>query len=431
MKILVEQSGYPLANLGDVSMLQVALARLNNLWPDALIEVFTCAPDKLEKFCENAHPVELSGHTIWYFPLIGRLYQLLPSQLAEYWSEMEWKLRHNSPSLTKSLMQLKLKARPSETKALRTFIKAVYEADLVVATGGGYITDEFEDLATKVLGVLGMAKKLGKPTVMLGQGLGPLENPNLRTKAKAVLPLVDLITLREQRASMPLLNSLGVSPNRVIVTGDDALELAYQARNPELGYGIGVNLRMAKYAEVNVQIVEKVRLALQDYVLKKETQLIPIPISQYDSDSKTIQQLLRGYDDKCDGGQSLDTPLKIIKQIGHCRIVVTGSYHAAVFALAQGIPVICLAKSKYYIDKFFGLAEQFGSGCEVILLDDEQLQKKLIFSIDQAWKLAKICRENLLVSAKQQIGCSHVAYQQIYTLVESRHLISHANSSLI
>ena len=30
------------------------------------------------------------------------------------------------------------------------------------------------------------------------------------------------------------------------------------------------------------------------------------------------------------------------------RLVITGSYHAGVFALAQGVPVLALAKSAYY-----------------------------------------------------------------------------------
>jgi len=295
---------------------------------------------------------------------------------------------------------------------------------LVVATGGGYITDEFPELASTVLSMLGMAKKLGKPTVMLGHGLGPLQNPRLRTIAKAVLPSVDLITLRERRAGIPLLDSLGVSQKRVITTGDDAIELAYEARNRELGQGIGVNLRMAKYAGVSGDMLETVRSALQDVARIKGALLLPLPISQDASDVQTIQKLMAGYDDNSDGGESLDTPLKVIKQVGQCRVVVTGSYHAGVFALAQGIPVVGLAKSQYYIDKFLGLADQFGTGCEVILLDDNQLREKLIVSIDNAWMSAETVRLQLLESARRQIESGHAAYQRVYDLVNSRRAVS-------
>ena len=46
----------------------------------------------------------------------------------------------------------------------------------------------------------------------------------------------------------------------------------------------------------------------------------------------------------------------VIERVGECRVVVTGSYHGAVFALAQGIPVVALVKSPYYVNKMAGLA---------------------------------------------------------------------------
>jgi colanic acid/amylovoran biosynthesis protein len=102
--------------------------------------------------------------------------------------------------------------------------------------------------------------------------------------------------------------------------------------------------------------------------------------------------------------------------------VVTGSYHAGVFALAQGISVVGLAKSQYYKDKFLGVADQFGIGCEVILLDGEQLWEKLIISINNAWRSSEEVRPQLLESAKRQIDLGHTAYRKIYQLVESRRL---------
>ena len=49
-----------------------------------------------------------------------------------------------------------------------------------------------------------------------------------------------------------------------------------------------------------------------------------------------------------------------ITTIARCRLVVTGSYHAALFALSMGVPAIGIATSRYYEDKFLGLADQFG-----------------------------------------------------------------------
>lgn len=427
MKILIENGGYRITNMGDLAMLQIAVLRLKALWPGASIEVFTTNPDLLTKFCPEVCPLVLAGSFKWFPSLVVRLHRLIPSSAArQHISKFEWKLHRYLPFLTRPILRRKLKKISMDNTCFNSLVRAVEAADLVVASGGGYITDFFEPKATRTLEILNLATWLDKPTVMLGQGLGPLQNPELWTKAKLVLPRVDLISLRENRTGMPLLESLGISRTRVTTTGDDAIELAYQGRSTECGDGIGVNVRVTGYSSVNTDALEIVRSALQYVAREKSVPLIPVPIANYqtEDDPKAIQKLLAGYDDDSDGGQDLNTPLKVIEQIGRCRVVVTGSYHAGVFALAQGIPVVGLAKSKYYVDKLLGLAEQFGTGCEVVFMDDERLKENLIFAIDNAWRLAEEVRAQLLESARQQVQLGHAAYQQVYKLVEFRRAVS-------
>jgi colanic acid/amylovoran biosynthesis protein len=427
MRILVENGAHHLRNLGDVAMLQVMLERLSNLWPDASIEVFTLSPEGLIKLFPNVRPLLLSGCKTWSSPLVHSAYKLIPGQrVAKRWSDMEWMFRKYSPSLVRSFINFKLKKQPEQAKNFEEYMEAIYGADLVVASGGGYITDVFKQHAVSAIETLGLATRLGKPTAMLGHGLGPLQDKELLAKARAVFPSVNLITLREQRAGVPLLNSIGVSQNCVMTTGDDAIELAYTARNTALGNGIGVNLRVAQYSGVNSSLLETIRLTLHNLAKKWDASLIPAPIDHLfyegyaEPDSATIEKLIKGYNHTSDGGRSLDTPLKVIEQIGQCRVVVTGSYHAGVFALSQGIPAIGLAKSEYYADKFLGLAEQFGVGCEVIFLNDRELQRKLVDSIDRAWQSAEQLRPQLLEAAKRQVELGHTAYKRVYELVNSR-----------
>ena len=412
----MEQSGYPLGNLGDVSMLKTAVQRLEKLYPHGEIKVLTSAPEKLALFCPQALPLSLSGRTIWYLPIIGSFYKLFSLPQQQQWWLKEWQFRQKYPRLAASLLQLKLKFRPQQTQDLQQFLDAIYNADLVVASGGGYINDSFPELASTVLGILAMAQKLGKPTVMLGHGVGPLKIPYLRSQAQQILPNVSLITLREKRASLPFLESLGVSSQRIVTTGDEAIESAYTARQEELGWGIGVNLRVAHYADVSKEMIAQVRCAVQSVAEEKQAKLIPVPISQYDGDAQTIKQLLMGYDNDSDGGSVWQTPEEIIAEVGKCRVVVTGSYHAGVFALSQGIPVIGLAKSPYYQDKFLGLADQFRVGCEVLFLNDGDLLPKLIAAINQAWESAPELRQPLLKAAQQQISLSRAAYEKIVDL---------------
>ena len=80
---------------------------------------------------------------------------------------------------------------------------------------------------------------------------------------------------------------------------------------------------------------------------------------------------MEGHEDNFHTSLVPATPEAVIRQIQRCRLVITGSYHAAVFALAMGIPTIGLAKSTDYIDKFMGLSALFGEGCETVVLNEQ------------------------------------------------------------
>jgi colanic acid/amylovoran biosynthesis protein len=127
-------------------------------------------------------------------------------------------------------------------------------------------------------------------------------------------------------------------------------------------------------------------------------------------DVETLRELLGGAGDEA---AALETPRQVIERIGGCRVMVTGSYHGAVFALAQGIPVVALARSRYYVDKMTGLAHQFGLGCEIVGLDGSGAPARLVAAIDRAWADADRVRAPLLERAAEQIRSGRAAYQRL------------------
>jgi colanic acid/amylovoran biosynthesis protein len=425
MKIVLDQSGYGLMNLGDLAMLQVAIARLKSFWPDADIHVFTTNAKRLSTHCPGTEAILPNGRKLWLSPLFDYHSKISNRNVAEVCLQLDSKLRDYAPSVFKLLFRKKLKRYSSEyADSFKVFIDAIHNADLVVASGGGYFNDSFIDHAASVLDTVGFASKLGKPTALLGQGFGPLHDPQLIEKHKQVLPNIDLIGVREKRSSVPLLKGVGVNQSQIHVTGDDAIELAYTARLKELGNSIGVNLRVANYSCVNESAIQVLRHTLYEAADLLGASFLPAPIclsshSAEISDNVAIKNLLKDYSGDLGSGEAIDTPLKTIQQIGQCRLVITGSYHAGVFALSQGIPVIGLAMSEYYKEKFFGLADQFGIGCEVVCLDDHQFEDKLLNSIKSLWAEAELLRPKLLESAQLQIQSGQVAYKKLYDLVSS------------
>jgi colanic acid/amylovoran biosynthesis protein len=113
--------------------------------------------------------------------------------------------------------------------------------------------------------------------------------------------------------------------------------------------------------------------------------------------------------------------MSVIQQIRECRVVVTGSYHGAVFALAQGIPAVVLASSVYYRNKMSGLADQFGEGCHVVAFEPlAELGSRISAAIDWAWREADRLRPALLSRSADQVARGHAAYARLRSLVANR-----------
>ena len=427
MRILLKHGSDHLLNYGDVAMLKVTVRRLREFWPDAYIQTFTVAPERLSKYISDISPLNPVGRSDFLRAgrLFGRLHRYIPGSNSRKLTRLEEKTWRFLPGLAKFFINLKVSRRgiALNSAEIKNYLRSLFSADLVAASGGGYLNDEFKAGAMTLLSTFQIANELDIPTAIFGQGLGPIQDPILRAEAKAVLPSIKLIAVREKRAAMPLLDSFHVNPSRVINTGDDAIELAYEQRTEALGKNIGVNMRVANYSQITDNSIDIVRKCLHDAASKYDAQLIPLPTSmvEAESDVKTLEKILAGGRT---GGynmlQNLKEPSDVIRQVGRCRIVVTSSYHPGVFALAQGIPIVGLAKSQYYIDKFTGLADHFGDGCELILTDDKFFSERLITGIDRAWKLAQNVRPGLLEAAERQISSGRSAYRRFYELVESK-----------
>jgi colanic acid/amylovoran biosynthesis protein len=260
-------------------------------------------------------------------------------------------------------------------------------------------------------------------TVMVGQGIGPLEDAELRKRAGEVLPKLDYLLIREEKLTRPLLDSLGVPPEKVLMTGDDAIEPAYRARKEGLGNGIGLSLRVAAYTDFNRAHIHAIRPVILAAAEKYKAELISAPIDSNDADKEYVAELMQGYGRTSSSWRKFESTSSVIRRISRCRIMITGTFHGAVFAISQGIPVIGLANSVEYRNKISGLAAEFGAeGCQVLMLKDENLEENLRKAIEFAWSSAERLRPQLLEAAQRQIEMGHDAYQKIFSLVEARKL---------
>jgi colanic acid/amylovoran biosynthesis protein len=418
MRLLVEPSDYVLRNAGDMAMMYVAISRLAAAWPNALIQVLTADTNRLAEFCPAATPLIAPEPGKHVSENVSRRISPLARQLKELLLTNEAARRRLWP-LIKFVGRARDRGTPSRLALPAAVIDSISRTDVMVVTGMGGITDAFPEYARGLLERIAQALAFKKPVFMLGQGIGPLHSPDLRSKAAAVLPHVRFIALREGRSGLPLLRSLGVPSHRMMVTGDDAIELANSSGSAKGGRGLGVNLRSAGYAATDSAFISECGEIVQRSARKFEAPMVPVPISSVpgEEDAFTIQLLSAGYPELLDGGMDLDTPLKVISQIKSCRIVFAGSYHAAVFSLSVGVPVVCFAKSHYYRDKFLGLAELFGAGCIVILACQPNWKLLLADVLERCWHSADELKPLLLAAAERQILLSRAAYQRVFEIM--------------
>ena len=414
MRILVDNSGYELLNIGDVAMLQTGIRRLRSQLPDAEFFVLTRDANRLKRYV-GGNAVDPASRHVWCHN------RVLPIPIRNAWlsaSGKRWLLRAEDafrlgcPRLA-AFFDKRLNSNPPNHGQL-DFASLVASCDMVIATGGGFLTDHFLGHANEVLMTLNLAQRLGKPTFMLGQGIGPLSCIATRKQLSRVSQNLNLIGVREDLASLPLLAELGVSATKILCSGDDAVELAYSRRRNSVGDGIGLNLRISGYSNISDGHITMLKHALCNFLQERGITSHAIPISYYptENDAAQTSQLLNNSP-HFDATIPNDEPESIIDKIAECRLVVTASYHAGVFALSQGIPVIGLAKTKYYEHKFEGLASVFGRGCEVVSLDTPGFTEMLARLLGDFYDNASKMRDSLLESAKTQIAVGRGLYQQV------------------
>jgi len=399
MRILVDHSGYDLLNIGDVAMLQSCVARLRRQWPGAEIMVIAHAPDRLARYCPGTTAI---SRTFADLPLVRPA-----PRRARLAAEQAWKVV--GPYLSG-----RISGRRRGSGRPRTAIQAVRTADVVVASGGGYVTDTWWWHAAGVLSLLSLAQRLGKPTAMFGQGIGPIARPALRAQARAVLPNLKVIGLREERIGRSLALSLGVPADALRLTGDDALELT-SGTPTATGGALGVNVRVSGYARVEPAAAKAVGEVVLKAAAELRAPILGLPVSRYaiDADADALRALLadQQYHREIDI-TDITTPEDLVLITTNCRAIVTGSYHAAVFGLAQGVPAVCLTKSSYYDAKFGGLRALFPAACFVIPLDAPEWADQLKAAIPRAWHLSNPIRAEAKNTAMRLRDAGEEAYAQ-------------------
>jgi colanic acid/amylovoran biosynthesis protein len=296
------------------------------------------------------------------------------------------------------------------------FAREIRRADMVVCTGGGFMNDVFFTRhAAGVLATLAAAQQLGRPTAMFGQGIGPLRRSWNVQRAEEVLERLRALGLRS--AELGPFASVLESAHNWEVTGDDALSVAGVEQPAAQGVAIGLNVRPRLYAGVGFVELNKVRAAIREVatVLSASVAAIPIAINQEASDFDAIAAIAPSVRDSAPPENTAD----LRRSVATCRIVITCSYHAAVFALARGIPIVALSCTDYYSTKFAGLSALFPDGAVTRLDLRADHGPSIVAGAVAAWNTKESKRDEMVRAAREMVERSRVLWESFHADVES------------
>jgi polysaccharide pyruvyl transferase WcaK-like protein len=385
-----------MSNLGDIALLQVAVDRIRTHFPSARISVITRSEHELARHIRGVSAVRIDYPVAWH-----RLRSLVSARAP---ADNESLLAQVEAYLSRRL--------PAGFR--RRLAHAVEEHDLVVHAGSGVLADPFVSAATRRLILFEQAIRQGKPTAILGQGIGPLESRQLRQALLRVLPKVDLLSVRDPMSARLLSEDLHMDGSSIPVTGDDALELALPRQQARLGRDIGFNLRFSGYSGFSatdtsaltplVEVLGGIARAMGGAIVPVVVDISDSPVRQWVSHSELPDPAQRLNDRTVDD---------LLRTISGCRLVVTASFHAAVLALGQGIPAVCLHRTAYYWRKFSGLAEMFPKGCALIDMTGPITTERFIRTAEQLLEDSGKLRSELVDVTHEAVLASRRVYQRL------------------
>jgi colanic acid/amylovoran biosynthesis protein len=419
MRILVDPGTPTCTNMGDVAMLQVAVGRLRELWPTAVISVLTNAPERLQAYCPGVESVPEAGRRAWCDGLrMSRFFGTWLAARMFAWQALALDgVRSVLPARLRGRLLRRAERSIEQWRARGKFLCAMHAADLHLVCGQATLADDDRTRALRLLDTAALALARQIPVAAVGQAIGPLADPELLRRSRAVLPRFGLLAVRERRTAPALLASLGVPAERVCVTGDDAVELGQAGSVATPGRALGVHLRRAPLAIADAALLGTLTDVLRTLSRELQAPMVPLPISHHRPagayDPAVLATALQGCDVTGDGGATTDSPSRLIAAASSCRVVVSAAYHAAVFALCQGIPAICIGQSPYYLTKFRGLADLFGPGCVVVDLSQPNADCQLRDAVRRVWAEADSLRSALLIAAGEQRALGRMAYARL------------------
>lgn len=265
----------------------------------------------------------------------------------QYLPESEITVLSAAPRLTAELNQVGSVSRFD----LPGILREIRKADVVVSGGGSLFQDVTSNRSfLYYIGIVWLAKLLGKKVMVFAQGFGPLRKRFNRWLARLVLNRVDLITLRDED-SLAELRKMGVKRPPVRVTGDPTALLEVEDKSEGrkiLGLEgiplnkplIGVSVRSIPRSPRSEEQCFK-HLAEKLDALAADHGLLPVFIFfQCPEDMRQASMVMGLMKEKSYAVFRICRPDEMFSLFTQFELVIGMRLHALVFAALNAVPML-------------------------------------------------------------------------------------------
>lgn len=264
-------------------------------------------------------------------------------------------LRHSLPHITPVV----LSANPERTTelhgvaAISRMNAGVLREELrqcaLLLSGGGSLLQDVTSFRSPLyyLWVLWEAQRAKVPTMMVGQGVGPLRNPIIRLLTRLVLNRLRSVTVRDA-VSAALLQTIGVCKPPIEVTADLSFLLApnlssrvtdwWSTHIPTDRPVIGVALRRWNTTNAETQYTALVD-GLAEFADKSGALLLFLPM-QYPTDLHIAEEMSSWTPAENVVLDMALSPGEMLALIARCNFILAMRLHALIFAVHQAVPAL-------------------------------------------------------------------------------------------
>lgn len=223
--------------------------------------------------------------------------------------------------------------------------KALRGADLLISGGGSLLQDVTSNRSIPYyLGVVALAKMLGKKVMLYGNGVGPIRRPFNRWLVRWLGNWVDLITVRDQ-GSKSILQAVGVTEPPLVLTADAVFSLAPASREVAEGVlrrgGVGSDRPRIGVSVRDWQDQHGFKLAMaeaiDEFAKKQGAEVVFLPL-QHPSDVVASEYVCSFMEQPATIIVARTDVPTTMALYGAMDIVLGVRLHALVFAALQAVP---------------------------------------------------------------------------------------------